>query len=673
MADFLTEALKAGASKRDIADFLSEKRGVPASVAREQGATDDQIIAYLLEADAGTAFGAQFMQGLKSSAQGIGQMLGMADTEDIRAQREAADIMSTFNPKIGFAGSLVGNILDPVALPTAIVAPLRGATLAGTLAKKGAAQGAFSGFVEPVTREEANTGVMSLDRVLNTIIGAPIGAAIGGGAGALIQRFGRKAETPETTPEATPDVSPAVRADELQVNAQKALDDLAQLERSMATPEPTRAFETPITGEGVASRIIDEPQRQAITTRIGQLQSEVDELRWRQTESAVTSNTIAEPQTAALLRGETPAPVNLADNLPSTSRGLFTPTRAEPSTQVPALLQRPAQAVPEAPRGIATPQQPALFQGGLDNAIQTRQDEIARLRNMLTEQDRLIADVNKPAMVQVETKVAEPMQAQRLAPEQEQAVLSKYGFTNRQEAEAALTRPETTGEAPIQEVIERIDFAEGRSALNLGFGKDSIGAARAPKELVYAGDIPFNTNAQKVLEGYKYRKSTVAPVRDAEDTEIARQVVAAAGAAGKRLRGLDKGPASFENFPARAAAAEQKMTKEAADLVDWALQNKSNEWSADQVAALAPQFYKSLDFLRNTFAEYNALRRAGKMTDELETEIMMKSQMHLGMVTIFQGQRSKASAKMNALKYAKDAVMSGKRVDGYATPNAGCV
>ena len=197
MADFLEEALKWGYSKKDIADFLAEQEGETDFIkkARDWGYKDDQIIAELLGGGAGKAMSSQFMTGLKSSAQGIGQMLGMVDTEDIKAQREAADIYAANNPILGTTVNIAGNILDPVALPAAIIAPLRGATLATTLAKRGAAQGAFAGAVEPITKEGGES-VFNWDRALNAIIGTAGGAAIGGGAGALIQRLTRKPEIP---------------------------------------------------------------------------------------------------------------------------------------------------------------------------------------------------------------------------------------------------------------------------------------------------------------------------------------------------------------------------------------------------------------------------------------------------------------------------------------------
>jgi hypothetical protein len=172
----------------------------------------------------------------------------------------------------------------------------------------------------------------------------------------------------------------------------------------------------------VASRLASDAEAQALVTRRAQLQSEVDDLRFRQAETQQVAPQET-PQVAALLRGETPAPVNVADNLPSTSRGLFTPTRAEPEAQVPALFQRPQQAAPEVPIGRAA-QEAALFRGGLDNAIQTRQAEIQSINARLAEREQLVANMNKPEAIQVETKklsadTSNALPTQKLAPEQE--------------------------------------------------------------------------------------------------------------------------------------------------------------------------------------------------------------------------------------------------------------
>ena len=649
----LTQALQDGLEPSDIAQYMASQTGYKYEAAKRDGVTDEQIIAFLMGENAFTAGMKQFINAGGSSIKGLAQLGGQLNTERALAERQAADIAATNNRAADITGFVAGSILDPVALPAWAVAPLKGASLVSTMAMRTGAQGVVAGALEPRLTEEDSL-------VKNILFGGILGAGLGAGVGKLLQKVGSKASDVGDVTKATED------ADLTKQASKTAIEDVAQ-----AVDTNIPAYLRRTEGRGVEATVptkgMDEATTKLIESKITQAEADIARAEERLYELGQAQ---PERQTAALFRGapteQTPAGMGLIERA----------TGEAPQRQVASLF-RPAQTVqPEVIREPVT-QVPRLTdqQAYLNNIIETKRAEINNLRTALQRgQQPQSFPVAGERPLQAPTAEAIAARDARVAGVLERTQdQPKTEVVRAVEPEAAIAKQEPTTEAPTQAAPERVDFAEGRSALNLGFGKDSIGAARTPQELVYAGDVPYNTNAKKILDGYKPRKSTVAPVRDEEDTDILRKVVGASGEAGKRMRGLMKGPASFENFPARAAAAEQKMTKEAADLVDWALQNKSNEWSADQVAALAPQFYKSLDFLRNTFAEYNALRRAGKMTDELETEIMARSQMHLGMVTIFQGQRSKASAKMNALKYAKDAVMSGKRVEGYATPNAGCV
>lgn len=676
----LVGALKAGHSKEAIASYLAEKNRFNIQGAKEEGYTDEQIISHLLGGGASKAFGYEFIRQLGSSAKGIGQILGVADDAQIRAEKEASDIYGSLYPKTSIAGGFAGAVADPVAFPAAAVAPLKAATIVGTLAKQGAAQGALGGVLEPITKEGVDTGLFNWDRALNAIIGTAGGAAIGGGAGALIQKLTRKSEIP------APKTAADEIADVLTGQPAKVADEATPIVK--AADEAIVPTERAITGEGVSTRIISDAETKAIETRIGQLSSEIDDLRWRQAEGVPKAE---EPSVAALLRGEAPVVQREATDLPTGGRdtmGLVSPTREQQVPQVAALLQRaqpePAVSAPT-PR---TPQQPALLKTDIESSIQRRQDEITRLQERLAEKARLEEAKTKPELIQVETvkkvpTVAKETEAAPLTPAEQakvtqlQQVLDKNGFKTVDEAVVATAKTAEeraaaqaridAGQSPTPEQLVR-----NPSAFNLGFGKQTAGAAQTPKELVYAEDVPFKTQVEKVLSKWEPRKVTVGKVLDQESTAIVNRVTQALGETGKTLRGIGKGPMSAENFPARAAAGEASILKEHADLIDFVLKNPKNEWTSDQIAAVAPQFYESLAFVKNTLKEYNLLREAGKMTDEIKTNIMAATQMHLGVINIFQGQRSKASAKMNALRHAKDMVMKGEKIGGYATPGAGC-
>ena len=326
----LVGALKAGHSKEDIASYLAEKKKFNIQGAKEEGYTDEQIISHLLGGGVSKAFGVEFVRQLGSSAKGIGQILGVADDAQIRAEKEAADIYGALYPKTALAGSFVGAVGDPVALPATAIAPLKAATITGTLARQGAAQGALGGVLEPITKEGVDTGLFNWDRALNAIIGTAGGAAIGGGAGALIQRLTRKPEIP------APKTAADEIADVLTGQPAKVADEAAPIVK--AADEAIVPTERAITGEGVSTRIISDAETKAIETRIGQLTSEIDNLRWRQAEGTPK---VEEPPVAALLRGEAPVVQREATDLPTGGRdtmGLVSPTREQQAPQVILLM-----------------------------------------------------------------------------------------------------------------------------------------------------------------------------------------------------------------------------------------------------------------------------------------------------------------------------------------------
>lgn len=686
MADFLEEALKEGISKKEIANFLAQEQNFPIDQARKENISDEQIISFLSGGGAVDAFLNRFAQGFKSSVQGIGQLTGLEQTEDIKAQKEAADIYSALHPVAGFMGELSGNIADPISAPSWAVAPLKGATLAGTMALRGTAQGALGGFLEPITKEKGNTGFFSLDRILNTIIGGGAGAAIGGGSGALIQRLTRKPEVaPKTAADEISDVltgasvkaadetAPVVKAEEAIIKTKEEQDlidrlnklkeDRLVLEEKLATGEPR-----PVTEELTPTQrmFAEGPERPSPLT--GEL--------------SPTQRMFAEgPAVPRAVTGElTPMQRMFAEG-PTTPRSITGGAQALTPMQRVALEGPQIEGMSAATKAaIDGPQlMPRPITGGASALTETQRmflrgpqspADIAKER--LSKINEEIAAIENTLVRQTPLTPTEQATVTKL-----QTILDKEGFKTADEAIAATAKTAEeraaaqaridAGQSPTPEQLVR-----NPSAFNLGFGKQTAGAAQTPKELVYAEDVPFKTQVEKVLSKWQPRKVTVGKVLDQESTDIVNRVTQALGETGKTLRGLGKGPMSAENFPTRAAAGEASILKEHADLIDFVLKNPKNEWTSDQIAAVAPQFYESLAFVKNTLKEYNLLREAGKMTDEIKTNIMAATQMHLGVINIFQGQRSKASAKMNALRHAKDMVMKGEKIGGYATPGAGC-
>lgn len=658
-------ALQEGYTQQDIADYLAQKKGFNIAGARQEGYKDDQIIAHLMGENAFTAGMKQFIQAGGSSIKGIAQRLGpeggLLNTERALAERQAADIASANNPLAGGVGYVAGSFADPVALPFGLVKGLQGVSALGTLAKQGAAQGAFAGLLEPVLTPDDSI-------VKNIMFGTVAGAGLGAGIGKLIDKVGAKAADVADVAKATED------ADLTKQASKTAIEDMA---RAVA-PEPIPA-ERAITGEGVAARIMDEPQKQAINTRIAQLQSEVDDLRWRQTETP-EATVAREQQTAALLRGETPAPVNLADNLPSTSRGLYTPTREQPSTQVPALLQRPAEAVPEAPRGI---QQPALFQGGLDNAIKTRQDEIARLQNMLTEQDRLVAARTKPELIQVETKKPVPFDAPLTAAEKQQIgqlqkVLDDNGFKSMDEAIVATGKP-----AEVAAAQARIDSGNVQTLEQIVRGFRSGGSAAVAPERMYAGATVFPDVERAVVGavmGEKAPRLKIEPVSNADVNKLLQDTVGFLGKDLKQMReggdfsGTLKGTVEAGIASARKAAAEE------GSYLNWLFKEDENgnfvnidkSWSRGEIAAFMPVVRDATNVYNRLMDEAVQLNTKGNLDDAALQAVMEKMAYPIQIMGIFQAKRTQASRSLNAFRTLDMSLKEGKTVRGFMNAGVPC-
>jgi hypothetical protein len=683
MADFLTEALKANVPKNHIADFLAEEQNFNIEEARRQGVPDDRIIAYLLGTSASSAFGSQFMQGFKSSAQGIGQMLGMSDREDIKAQREAADIMSSLNPVAGTTGSVVGNILDPIALPTAAVAPLRGATLATTLAKKGAAQGAFSGFLEPITKEEESTGVLSLNRVLNSIISAPIGAAIGGGAGALIQRLTRKPDVPEVAPKTAADEI----SDVLTGAPVKAADEAAPITRAADEAVPV---ERAITGEGIAPRIISDAETKAIETRIGQLSSEIDDLRWRQAEGAPKAE---EPPVAALLKGEAPVVQREATDLPPVgrdTRGLVSPTRQEQQPQVASLFQR-AQPEPVPPVVPRSPQQPALLKTNIEKTIQQKQEEITKLQERLAEKLRLEEARTKPELVQVETKKAVPAKEADIAPltpaeqakvAQLQQVLDKNGFKTVDEAVAATAK--TAEERAAAQA--RIDAGQTQTLEQLVRGFRSGGSAAVPPERLFSDKIVMSSAPQAAVratmgETKPLRGSRAEVTTNAEAEKLLQDVGGLLDSAElKAAREGGKYAGTLKGTIEAGIDVATKAAKEEGSFLAWLFKQDDNgdfinidkSWNRGEIAAFMPIVRDASRIYNKLMAEAVDINMAGKLDDKALQDVMERMVYPIQIMGIFQAKRTQASRSLNAFKTLNAELKGNQTVSGFLNAGKTC-
>ena len=677
MIDFnLAGAIQAGYTPKTIANFLAQEVGFDIEGARTAGFTDERIISFLAGGDAATAFGKQFMQGAASSFEGIKQLAGVLDEPKARAEQQAADIYSANNPKIGMTGNIVGNVLDPVTLPAWFVAPLRATSLVGTAAKQGLAQGAFSGYVSPVLEEGANTGFLSGERFKNTAVGSAAGVVLGATLGkateGVINYLGRNAQDvgdiSKASKTAIADVAdaldnpPSKRAAE-----QQASFDAVRIAEDQGTPpvrEPLDATQVKLVEERIAKT----------ETEIAKLETDLANVQRQQPDKEVgdllglkePTKKPTEKQVAALFK----APEG--QDLP-TKFGLVAPTPEAPAKQVAALFKSAAPSeVPVIKQQIVEAAKQGTAQQYLLKQIETKRAEVEQLKATI-------------APVQIETKkpMASPVaqeapltaaQTQQLASLQK--VLDDNGFKNVDEAVVATGSPDEVAAAQA-----RIDAGTPQTPEQAVRGFQSGGAAATPTELLFADRVPFNTNAEKLLTGGQTRGANVAPVSANEQwNDLYSKAVGVIGAIGRELRGKGEFGGSLAGTQKAGAKAAARMVREEGSVLDWVFKqdeqgnfpNIHKSWNRDEIEAFRPVYEEARATLSANLDEINRLRDAGELTDAALQTLTYRSQLPIGVLGIFQGQRTKASLTLNAFKLAKSRFEAGKEIKGLFQPGVDC-
>lgn len=643
----LTGALQEGYSPSQIADYLASKKGFDVAGARAEGYTDQQILAHLTGNTGFSAGVKRFVESAGSSIKGLAQIAGVADTERLRAERQAAEIASANNPYIGGTAEFAGAIADPINLPAVAVAPLRGATLVGTMARQGAAQGAFGGFLEPVLKEGGDTGFFSADRAkgmaIGTVAGAAIGGTLGKGAEMLVNRMTREAGDFTKT------------IDDALVAKQASNDAITDVAKAIDPDYNTPAYLRRTGGQGVeasnvsprASAILDEGQTKLINERI--TKTEADLARAEEELFNVQRGTAAketpdllglrEPkktettkQVASLLQptGKTPQDFGLLPKTP------------EEKKQVASLLQG---ATKEEKKQVLETAQTSSSVAYLEKTIADKKAEVERLKGFITRSDE--------ASKQQQTFPV--VNKQQTMPAETQAVLERNGFKTMEEANIAL------GKAPAD-------------PLNRAGMAGSVGSMRTDPYLKLAGDVPFETNPEKAFDPAFRGRIDADPVSvDAAINDMHMKAVAATGRTGRELRGRGRMGGSLEATAALGEKQAARMTADEGGVLDWALQNADKSWNREEIAAFMPQYREAQAFLGAQIDEYNRLRSLGQLTKEAEQTIMHRSQVPLGVMSIFQGQRTRASDQLNAFKLAYNSISQGKEVKGFATPGRTCL
>ena len=380
--------------------------------------------------------------------------------------------------------------------------------------------------------------------------------------------------------------------------------------------------------------------------------------------------------------------------------GLVAPTPEAPAKQVAALFKRATpEEVPVIKQQIVEAAKQGTAQQYLVRQIEAKKAEVAQLKGMIAPPARefpiqvetrqgatpqqMVARDARVQQVMERTGRAEPMpveapltaaQTQQLASLQK--VLDDNGFKNVDEAVVASGRPDEVAAAQA-----RIDAGTPTTPMQAVRGFQSGGSAATPRELVYAESVPFATNAEKLLTGGQTRGANVAPVSANEQwNDLFSKAVGVLGAKGRQLRGRGEFGGSLEGTQKAGAKAAARMEREEGSIEDWVFKqnddgtfpNIDKSWNRAEVEAFRPVYEEARATLSANLSEINRLRDAGELTDAALQTLTYKSQLPIGILGIYQGQRTKASDTLNAFKLAKAEFEAGKEVKGLFQPGVDC-
>jgi hypothetical protein len=658
----LTGALQDGYTPAQIADELAKRKGFNISGARQDGYRDDQIISHLMGETAFTGAMQRFIQAGGSSIKGLADLTGLLDKERALAERTGANIASANAPVAGFVGELAGNVADPITAPAFAVKGLKAATLAGTMAKQGAVQGGFSGFLEPVLTPEES-------RLLNTVTGTAVGTVFGAGLGKasegvinFLEKRAIKAADAETTKAAIDDVA-------------KAVDNppSKQAEVDYNIPAYLRRAEAEGTQAAPVIREPDPVQIKLVEDRIAKTEAEIAK---HETDLANVQKQQPEKEVGDLLGLKDPTKVPTekqvaalfkspeGENLPA-KFGLVAPTPEAPAKQVAALFKSAAPSeVPVIKQQIVEAAKQGTAQQYLIKQIEAKKAEVEKLKGM-------IVPPPKEFPIQVETRFGPTLQQLSARDARVQQMMERTGRAEPMPPEA----PRMAQEATVQEA----PMPTPMQAPTRGF--QSGGAAATPRELLYAESVPFPTNAEKLLTGGQARGANVEPPSANEEwNSLFSKAIGVLGAKGRQLRGRGEFGGSLEGTMKAGEKAAARMVREEGSIEDWVFKqnddgtfpNIDKSWNRAEVEAFRPVYEEARATLSANLSEINRLRDAGELTESALNNLTYRSQLPIGILGIYQGQRTKASDTLNAFKLAKSEFDAGKEVKGLFQPGVDC-
>jgi hypothetical protein len=671
MAEYfaLEDALAAGLTPADIVPTLADRNNYDYQAARQAGITDEQIISTLMGETAFSGAMKRFIQAGGSSIKGIVDLAGGLNKERALAERTAAQIASSTSPIAGTVGELAGAIADPITAPAFALKGLKAATLVGTMAKQGAVQGGLSGALEPVLTPEES-------RLFNTVAGTAVGTVFGAGLGKasegvinFLEKRAIKAADADTTKAAIDDVA-------------KTVDNppSRQAAEAQAVNYDIPAYLRRAEAQGTQAPVVREPldpvQVKLVEDRIAKTEAEIAKF---ETDLANVQRQQPEKDVGDLLGLKEPTKVPTEKQIAALFKapegqdlparfGLVAPTPEAPAKQVAALFKSAApEEVPVIKQQIVEAAKQGTAQEYLLRQIETKKAEVERLKGM-------VAPPAREFPIQVETR-------QGVLPEQVAARDARVQQTMERTGRAEPMPPEAprmVQEAPVQGAPMPTPM-QAPVAAPRGF--QSGGAAATPRELLYAESVPFQTNAEKLLTGGQTRGANVEPISANEQwNDLFSKAVGVLGAKGRQLRGRGEFGGSLEGTMKAGEKAAARMEREEGSIEDWVFKqnddgtfpNIDKSWNRAEVEAFRPVYEEARATLSNNLAEINRLREAGELTESALNNLTYRSQLPIGILGIYQGQRTKASDTLNAFKLAKSQFEAGKEVKGLFQPGVDC-
>lgn len=181
--------------------------------------------------------------------------ISVDEEQDAEEERRSRMMMET-NPVTSVIGGIGGAIVDPVIVPGAVLAPIKGATAAITGLKKGVVAGTVYGAVEPVYEEYGDS------RVLNTLVGAGFGGVLGGVVGKL---FGSLSPNPKKLAQAESAATDAA------IKAEK--------EGQIQLDAAGEAIDANNLNQGLAGKVVSQAQNPTKYQRLNRETGELEEVQ----------------------------------------------------------------------------------------------------------------------------------------------------------------------------------------------------------------------------------------------------------------------------------------------------------------------------------------------------------------------------------------------------------